>query len=53
MLIANELNLLKEIYKLKAYYIGIEDEGEIVFAKSEKEAKQQVWQLIKYNQQGG
>lgn len=45
MLIANELNLLKEIYKLKAYYIGIEDEGEIVFAKSEKEAKQQVWKI--------
>ena len=43
MLTKPELDLLKETYKLKAYYIEVEDswesEGEVVFAKSEKEAR--------------
>jgi hypothetical protein len=46
MLTKPELSLLKETYKLKAYYIevknGLEYEGEVVFAKSEKAAKQRV-----------
>jgi hypothetical protein len=43
MLTKTELSLLKETHKLKAYYIEVEDgwesQGEIVFAKSEKEAR--------------
>ena len=46
MLTKPELTNLKETYKLKAYYIEVEDgwesEGEVVFAKSEEEAKQRV-----------
>jgi hypothetical protein len=46
MLTKPELTDLKETYKLKAYYIevedGLESEGEVVFAKSEEEAKQRV-----------
>jgi hypothetical protein len=49
MLTKKELDELKKTYRLKAYYIEVNDswevEGEIVFAKSEKKAKQQAWRI--------
>ena len=49
MLTKKELDDLTEYYKLKAYYIEVDDnrrgEGEVVFAKSVEEAKQQAWRI--------